>query len=1835
MAAVNNTFSSFGESRQITIDANFVNKLFTSIKNYTRSELRDIMPNNEGIFTNQIINQWYLSDVSRGIKRLLQQSIGFNLPTGVVEWEFTIDQYSNDGVESAYRWVSSNSTRGSVSEGGLLGLIKNLIQYSNTFSSNQLARTAGSDNGGNNAYTITIRRLISSNTLLRDLKLDTTIQLVNNIKLKLFTPILEKEVVYCGAKAIIYAMKIHGKECFIHYVPDKAMNLNSMIELIKDLQNEKRLLKRINVYQLKSHNEGRRIFKKIELKYPDKRIAYNDKCVDIVVDREHVWIKEPDGKKRVVDDEVNCNICKQIVEKRYLEKHLRKCTIAESRRLKNIHSKARDYPIKEYGPSDLENMEEESKKLMKMMDSELRNNRSIFLIGPGGNGKTFINKQLCFNIPGEKWVLTPTGITASDYNDIGSTWHKKFKVFQILGLKGLDYWIKHPKDFKETVCRILGKEWTRKPRFIIFEECSMISGHDFKFMSECLKSFYDCDKDFGGIPVVICGDPGQLPPISKGLADMYYSCDEVTRIRKNGLVVELNHPRRLLQGKMSVVETCRQFNIQQKLRLGQLDYDLFNIIPRMDDSTFFKKLTNGDIQRENAIVLSPTHERNYVLLSKMYLGKKLTKIGNDINGKCLYITKGMKILIMDNQAVSSPHVYNGTSGIVLDWKENKWIEFQTLNTKTKHKIYRGKGTNVKRNNFAVGSYHVRTIHKAQGATIKQKMYFYVQSSVHSIYDKWNPGQIYTTLSRCTNMRNIVIVCKEKTTLKNCIKENYCWTFKSVCDVIKNPKDDIGIDTMVGDDGKIALRDTNSMTGFIHMRDKRIATQKGHHYDRYLQENEFIHCNTLNIDHETREENIFDITRQVVAITTPRWTFRNQITDFQDFIERNGGNCDGLEMYQRHESGVMIFSNMFMDDPGVALFEWMLRIFELVVKKIDSSKDDKWTRDWNDDLCYFYHHSMMILGFNNLGFDDRFFMQHFMMKNSSLEPCFTQAGGSSLKQFMLYYGNDDKRAICCKSYDLMLICGVGSLDKHIETSVMPYIKRNEKEAFMSIWSRLWITGYTPINTHLLEGHDIDEWKDFDDSLKKRLIYLWVERGILNRHYQGYEKELPRDEYNNAIKMIPRLVDLCQRAGKRDEFVLKDLKKHDKKGCCALKYFTKMTPEQVRMTPIVNLLDIMTNNDGVIIWEQCFFDRAIGKAKKMLEEKGRDFFINYPIYQEVLDYAINDVVLNDYLLRIKDNTMGYWFGSELDEFKFKDSWSGLGLSIMKFDTTCQYTMQITTSLMPKECFFNDEKKNQFHTKFPTMPIEMGSIIERICGGKTQPRRIHYQSKDNGVNDYLGYMDVSGMYMKVQQDYYYPYGHMSIWTNVHQEKLDEILKQFNDGDDNLFQRCRIFKFIGKCHSKEIENVCGVKTNQRLLYTNEEEEYCMTNYELEMFKLYRGSIKKIDVVIEWEYQDQIFKKAMTYYADLKANAKNDTDKANSKLLANAAFGAYNQKDKLKKMVAITCANDAHMLYDKYPSGIKNRRMIGDRMIGHVEDTEATSLIKPSYLGAFTLGGSKKLLYSSLYVAFGGDERLNDYRDMVHYGDTDSIMINKRCIDRLVQHDENKPEWEKILFDSTSDKQYKPGRFTDELHDDAGKYFKGKVWDKSFPTISTGFHVRVIEAFHPQCKSGGTKFIAPPTHWSDGRICTAWDYPQPDEEEWLVGYKCAIKGVHSQAILEINDEKNGVHKSIKGVGCDKETYEFLKYSYMWCIPIDTKREGKIVKIILFPNKVQEEQGMNPFGVYNIEDPGRRVWGAPDNRRIIIMNEKYNGKTVQEWAREGIDVFTSSDGYSVPYGYEF
>ena len=152
-------------------------------------------------------------------------------------------------------------------------------------------------------------------------------------------------------------------------------------------------------------------------------------------------------------------------------------------------------------------------------------NKNIVILGPGGCGKSTVLKLVskylkesdsvvCFDI------LCPTGNSAINVD--GCTYHTLF-CWQSKGLNGVLFGMSHntliSNDDEYINNRLLN------PRFranykriqnlntIIFDEFSMISRDSFESMNRICQVIRGSSKPFGGIQLILFGDPMQLKPV--------------------------------------------------------------------------------------------------------------------------------------------------------------------------------------------------------------------------------------------------------------------------------------------------------------------------------------------------------------------------------------------------------------------------------------------------------------------------------------------------------------------------------------------------------------------------------------------------------------------------------------------------------------------------------------------------------------------------------------------------------------------------------------------------------------------------------------------------------------------------------------------------------------------------------------------------------------------------------------------------------------------------------------------------------------------------------------------------------------------------------------------------------------------------------------------------------------------------------------------------------------------------------------------------------------------------------------------------------------------------
>ena len=1860
-------YGTFGENSKLTLDSNWAHAIHDSLLLYTKDHTyRSIASRADGTFHDRVIDQWYHSEYS---KRLLSQLKTYiqdqrvSIPSLPFDWSIKFTPFTDPNNPQTVSVGTPISYKGDTSEGGLLGLVKNLVRAQSKISSHRMSKSAGSGDKHSREFLLEIKPIGPARYDLYHGP-STVIATKHYGTLEVSDP--PSNFHYCTAKVLDYLLEhcVNGRRAIkkLPLIVDSLLSVDELLNQIQTLQDNHLLTKNIKVVSI-SHTGDNTFWHTKELLKNFNRLSSLSKrqYVYVIVDiqNKHVSI----GTRRDVGQyaKKHCTVCNRDFVVTHFDGHLKSCAIRVSRSLDNLAIGRKQYLGRHVWYS-IDSLERDYADKYTIVSTEfVSEKRSIIITGPGGNGKSFIIKNLLADNPEcNFWMLAPTGVVAADYEG-GSTWQRKLKYHMLTLDYTLEYLMTHPHDLDT----ILNSVWDfEKPDGIIFDEFSMIKGQDICFIEYCCRRYFKSDLPWGGIPFLGAGDPAQLPPVDTDTCfyDLPVCASPIARVRQYGCVITLDAPRRLMQGCLFPdgrvdMDTV---NIQSAhladIRVGHVTSDFIDYLkPRHLIDTGPGCLFNDTLMESfdtgQNIIITLKNTTVAKLVQRKYHGKGLSLVGRCSRGFKLLLFRGMRLMICDNDAIEDDLVFNGSSCIVSDFKKNVWVDLEFP-----HGIFRlhvGVGRNTLSNRFALGYYYIRTIHKCQGSTITGNVYYYGDGPSIDICTHPTPGLLYVAFSRATNLENLYIVTSNKYSLTDHINPVTCNQLQVNVKVVDDSTVNIAYDIKVHQDGGIQFRDTSSWNGCKTFKNNAIKNKTGLHNDYLLQENERIFDNTINVDHETGGIQFHDVEKHRIIYTAPLWIFNGQVTDFREFILRNGGSLDGLVEYKRLESGHMEFSFLQSADPGRDYLQYIIRILNMVQNDLllgrNSSKGFA-------ELHYFHEHPMIDVGYNNLGFDIRFLLQHSITDLPGFTVGMIQAGGSNLKHVSIHY-SDERCAY--KVYDLMSYCGVGSLASKISSFVTPLL--HDRQSFMTLHSKIWLTGIGPFGTSIVTDMDstiscsTSEWENLTIECKQQLCKEWFILVYPNCGFMGDTmNSLEEDKlalYSNEFALR------CLHAGIRDEQLLSNVAPDlIKKGCVPLKYMGTLTCEEYNQSTCIDLLDIMIVN-GEIDWSIAFFPREIQTAKQMLIDLGESFFREYHLIDEMRSYAVNDVCLNECLLRIVNNVL-YSYGDSLPAVNIHNSWGGLRLSVFRFPTTASLAGHMAWVNLPPRVFYDNRDDLQLlKTRLSLPPIEMDPLIAGIAGGKTQARCAHFISSDPDT-DYCSYVDKSGMYMAIQKNCEYPYGCMKFYRkDTHSSELEYFKQLYDDGgyDSDLFIKCRIFEFKGHHDPREIENVLATKDSFKLEYNSLTKTFTAMQSELEMFKLYGGTVLEMITVVEWEHQCKMFESIMTFYDTEKQKAEasgNSVLRTQIKLGANATFGLTAKSDKPMDIVMYSNPEDLLKLHAKYPGGLLGEQEWGGFFVAKGENTNRTITQNPSYLGRFTLGYSKKMLYSALYIAHGGINRfrIENLGSFIKYGDTDSAVLPRKCLDLLMAYDETVPICDRKLYCQSYGTLNKAGKFTDELADDTKKYV-GKEYateiskpHRGYPHYG-GFHPRIIHCFNPASKSGGNHILFPPLYWPCGRETTWADYPPPSMGGWISGYKCFAKGVSSTSVLSVklrsedvldgftSDEEGYVYLT-EGISHTKRCFDLLEYAYKWNIQLSSKRPGTIMKRYLFVNQKARDKGVYFADILNIQDPGRSIWGRVNTGRRLLLHPDYREKHYSEWVNRGFTMYELSDGVCLPNGYK-
>lgn len=422
----------------------------------------------------------------------------------------------------------------------------------------------------------------------------------------------------------------------------------------------------------------------------------------------------------------------------------------------------------------MNNFSAEAEYVLKFINET---NRSIFLTGKAGTGKTTLLKEIINTTHKNAVIVAPTGIAALNAGGvtIHSFFHLPFAAFVPD--------TKNPPIFTDTIKfenrvslrRHMLMNNARKALFIsmellVIDEVSMLRADVLDAMNFMLQTVRKSQQPFGGVQVLFIGDLLQLPPVVKNqewdVLKRYYDGvfffhSEVVR-QYPPLYIELEKVyRQSDQIFINLLNNLRNNNVSREdvALLNQYTNPTFNI---KDNPGYITLSThNAKADQINIDALKGLTTKEYSYMSEV-VGEFPEKI-YPIEAK-LSLKVGAQVIFIKNDLSAEKRYYNGKMGIVKTLTKHEiFIEFEnkevieveryewqnvkfTVDPNTKEIVEEVMGTF---SHYPLKLAWAITVHKSQGLTFDK--------AILDVSKVFLPGQAYVALSRLRSLEGLVLL----------------------------------------------------------------------------------------------------------------------------------------------------------------------------------------------------------------------------------------------------------------------------------------------------------------------------------------------------------------------------------------------------------------------------------------------------------------------------------------------------------------------------------------------------------------------------------------------------------------------------------------------------------------------------------------------------------------------------------------------------------------------------------------------------------------------------------------------------------------------------------------------------------------------------------------------------------------------------------------------------------------------------------------------------------------------------------------------------------------------
>ena len=403
--------------------------------------------------------------------------------------------------------------------------------------------------------------------------------------------------------------------------------------------------------------------------------------------------------------------------------------------------------------------------------------KSVFLTGKAGTGKTTLLKEILNSTHKNTVVVAPTGIAA--LNAGGVTIHSMFQLpfggfipDARANVLTNDMRFETPNTIKKNF-RMSGqkKAVIQSMELLIIDEVSMLRGDLLDAIDCTLQGVRKNKNPFGGVQVLFIGDLLQLPPVVK---------DDEWRTLKNYYTGKFFFHAHVVQKNPPLyIELDKIFRQSDEKFIAVLNNLRNNVIESTDIEILNKyHKPNFDLKSNKGYITLTTHNAKADTINSQSLidlpGKEVVykaEITNDFPEKIypldinLKLKVGAQVMFIKNDISQDKHYFNGKMAVVKSMSanelmvhfpdENKTIEVEkyewnnikyTVNPDNKDIQEEVLGTFVQ---YPLKLAWAITVHKSQGLTFDK--------AALDVSQVFMPGQAYVALSRLRSLEGLVLL----------------------------------------------------------------------------------------------------------------------------------------------------------------------------------------------------------------------------------------------------------------------------------------------------------------------------------------------------------------------------------------------------------------------------------------------------------------------------------------------------------------------------------------------------------------------------------------------------------------------------------------------------------------------------------------------------------------------------------------------------------------------------------------------------------------------------------------------------------------------------------------------------------------------------------------------------------------------------------------------------------------------------------------------------------------------------------------------------------------------